>query len=415
MAVARRLVGIDLVRSFAIIGAMGSHAFTAAGAFDGPTSPAMTIVRLLMGLATPIFICLFGSMLEIAYRTKLERDGPLATVQQLLSRSAQCYLLYVLTIGVRMIVGDFPVGYGLRCMLLLGVTPFSDILKFYAVILVFAPLLIRVAQERWGLPALVAFALGVQLAHPLLGVLPSPPLILGRNYLEFPAGFLYGGGEGPGGPSVLHGLSFVVFGLLIGRAAKALTRRRERPARGRAVFSALTLAPLAAAMALWPRHEPVDVTVGLLVDMYYRNDNHPLYFAIGAATAALLVWSATELYDLGRPQPPVGLSFIGTVSLFTFAFGNILLVLAQRLPLPEGPSLAMGVGLLAAVIALSGVFWRSLTIGRAHAKSGRRDALANWARIQGAVVRSISAVVAPISGVYAAVLWREKAPVRQIR
>ena len=134
-----------------------------------------------------------------------------------------------------------------------------------------------------------------------------------------------------------------------------------------------------------------------------------------AAAAALLVWMATELYDRGRSRPPAGLSFIGTVSLFIFAFGNILLVLAQRLPFHDGHSLAAEISLLAAVIALSGLFWKSLTIGRARVKSGGRDALANGARAQGAVVGVIAALVEPIGGVYASVLWREKTAIRHER
>lgn len=401
----KRLVGIDLVRSLAIIGAMGSHAAVSAGAFQGENSPAMMVVRLLMGFATPVFICLFGTMLEIVYRKKMERTGAVATVQQLLSRALQCYLLYVLAVSVRLLIGDYSLGYAIRCVLLIGGTAFSDILKFYAVVLVLSPFIIRLSQHKLGMPALLAYAIGVHLAFPLLAILPPPPLIDGRDYLYPPAGFVYGGAEGVGGPSVAHGISFVIFGILIGRASRLLTGDSGARQLGRRAFAALVVVPMFVAAALWPWQESVVGTAELLIHMDYRNDNHPIYFALGAAAAALFVWIALELYDLRGVRRGSGLAFIGSVSLFTFAFGNILVVLAPQFNLP-GPARALYGGvLLVAVLLLSWTFYTCTTLGRRRLDAGEGGALASWAKLQRLIVNSLSAMMRRPARIYANLLW----------
>lgn len=406
----KRLVGIDLVRSLAILGAMGSHAFVSAGAFQGENSPAMMIVRLLMGFATPVFICLFGTMLEVVYRKKLERSGAALTVQQLLSRALQCYLLYVLAVSVRLLIGDYSLGYALRCVLLIGGTAFSDILKFYAVVLVLSPLIIRLSQSKVGMSLLLAYAIGVHLAFPLLAVLPPPPLIDGRDYLYPPAGFLYGGADGVGGPSVVHGISFVIFGILIGRASRLLTGDDRARHRGRKAFAALAIVPTFLAAALWPWQESIVGTADLLIQMDYRNDNHPIYFAIGAAAAALFVWIALEFYDLKGARAGAGLAFIGSVSLFTFAFGNILVVLAPQLSLTEPARVLYGVVLVMAVLLLSWTFYKCTAIGRRRLGAGGGGALAAWASSQRGIVSALTSVVARPARLYAGLLWSNQEP-----
>mgnify|MGYP001447117256 CR=1 FL=1 len=90
-------------------------------------------------MAPPIFIILFGTMLEIVYKTRFEQGRAVQATSRLLTRALQCYLLYVVTILSMLAAGHTTPGYALRCILMMGVTPYADILKFYTLALAFAP------------------------------------------------------------------------------------------------------------------------------------------------------------------------------------------------------------------------------------------------------------------------------------
>ena len=223
MPAKQRIVGIDVCRSMAIIAATSSHAFVASGAFRFDPSVAMMWFQIATHLATPVFIGLFGSMLYIAYRPKFIYGRDLEGIQQLLSRSAQCYFLYLICILTWVMNGTFSATYGLRCALLIGVTPFVDILKFYTVMLFVAPIIISVSTRfKRGLAILLALAMAPHLAYPLWPPLEPLPIVFGHDYLSLPASFLYGGNSGAGGPSLLHGLILVVYGMWLGKIAEGL-------------------------------------------------------------------------------------------------------------------------------------------------------------------------------------------------
>lgn len=119
-------------------------------------------------------------------------------------------MLYVLS-------DDYSLKFSLATMMLLGVTPFTDILKFYAVVLFLAPILLQL-RERIGLLPLLFGALVVHAAHPILRGLPSPADFQMSLYAERVVTFLFGVGDAQlGGPSILHGLSLVIAGMVFGR------------------------------------------------------------------------------------------------------------------------------------------------------------------------------------------------------
>lgn len=241
--------------------------------------------------------------------------------------------------------------------------------------------------------------------HPLLSLV-SVSSEGGKNYLSFAAGFFYGGGIGPGGPSLLHGMSFVIYGMLIGRLAKALIDPdRAYRYKSRLAFSLAITGLITVCLVLWPWGHPLSEPIQNLIQMVYRKSNHPLYFSIGAATATAQVWAAIEFYDVCKYRLGSSVSFIGSTSLFTFSFGNMLLVLAPRIHLAPAWALYYGLGLLLAVFLLSLAFSKSLRIGRRQAKDGQSGPLATWAIFQASIVAGIAAVTRPFAERYAAMLW----------
>ena len=407
----QRIIGIDICRSFAIIAAMGSHSLVASGGFEMNHNAAMTVLRFFMQLSPPLFIGLFGSMLQIAYRPKFAGGDFDAGVRQLLSRAAQCYLLYVTCVAIRFAMGDFSLGYALRCAFLIGVTPFVDILKFYAIMLLVAPAAIFIATRyRLGLAVLIAVSLLPHLAYPLMSNLPLPPPVFGKDYLSFPASFLYGGAPGAGGPSLLHGFFFVFIGMLIGQLAeKLLSSAPGEPRQARRSLLLMLIVSGGISVALWTWQDPY-ATVRAISDMSLRNHNHPTYFALGTFAMTAAAWVALELYDRRGATFGKGVVFIGSSSLFTFSFGNMLLIAAPKFTLSPAGSLLYGLVLLVAILLLSWSFRRILEIGARQDLEGRHGLARRFYRAQTGLVAAVQRLIIPFGKFYSSIMSANRRP-----
>ena len=86
-----RLNFIDVARTLAIILALFSHAMIDFEGWKLLGSIAAPI-RLLTRSATPLFIFMFGMMLELVYLKKLEQQGLSPVAKRLAVRSLQCYI-----------------------------------------------------------------------------------------------------------------------------------------------------------------------------------------------------------------------------------------------------------------------------------------------------------------------------------
>jgi hypothetical protein len=96
-----------------------------------------------------------------------------------------------------------------------------------------------------------------------------------------------------------------------------------------------------------------------LSNMSLRMDSHVIYFAAGTLSAFCLtlamIWIA-DLWTPGRSAMWSRLSFFGRTSMFTFAWGNMLLYLVDYHPSGPSATLAMAALLLAAICLMSFVF-----------------------------------------------------------
>lgn len=332
-----RIIGLDICRSVAILATMFSHALAEGGAqpYYPLDHPGLIWLRLFLQLSPPVFIILFGAVLEIVYRPRIEAGQKQQTVARLLTRAAQCYLLYLVTLLAMLAAGLSSPGYTLRCALFFGASPYGDILKFYTLALAFAPALLLL-RNRLGLAALGAITIVIHLLHPLILQLAVPETAAGDAYLSPIIGFLIGGGERvTGGPSVLHGMTFVIWGMMIGQTAMVLARpssSRREIVRAAGGMAALLLISATVLLVFWNYEAPHD-TVRDLSSLAYRNANHPIYFAFGLFGTLLAVFASLILYDGLRMKAGRSLAFAGKTSLFTFSFGNALLYLAPALTL----------------------------------------------------------------------------------
>lgn len=324
-----RIIGIDMARSFAICAAMLSHVLLTFDVYQFTPLESTVWMRFIIQMSPPIFISLFGAMLEVAYLPKVRAGQIDSVVSRLLVRAVQCYLLFGATVLALLITrADYTLAYAARTMLFMGATPFADILKFYTLALFLAPLILAM-RYTWGLWPIFFIAIAINLVFPLLMSVPTPPELFDSKALVRLAGFFYGGGEGMvGGPSFLHGLSLVAWGMIVGRMV--IDWRSEDPQRalgGALGLATLFLVSAAATFTMWDREAPLEM-LRQLSNMTLRNENHPIYLTCGAAFVVASVVVCVIIYDMFRVQAGRGMSYIGRTSLFTFSFGNILLYLS---------------------------------------------------------------------------------------
>ena len=357
-----RIVGLDIARSIAILLAMASHVWVVSRMGDFAGGPWVDVLKICMAAATPTFIVLFGTMLEIVYLPRFIAGNRKTIAVRLVSRAIQCWLLYALSIGVLFLIrDDYSAAFSIATVLMLGVTPFTDILKFYAVVLVLAPLLLW-ARYRLGLVALAAGAIAVHLAYPLLIALPTPTELGLREVLSRLWKFLVGLGEAQlGGPSVMRGITLVIAGMVLGRVLIAGTNGQMDLARLRNRTKLLLAGAgmsLAVLFAAFDRN-----TINALGTMSLRIAGHPLYFLFGMHFAVVLTAAATLVTtSIKADRFWRNTAFFGRTSLFTFAFGNMLLYCVTVEPENRAAALQLLAVLLVAIITLS--VWFDLTMRR---------------------------------------------------
>lgn len=332
-----RILGLDICRSAAILLTMFSHALAEGHAQDfyAFTDAGLIWLRLLLQVSPPIFIILFGSMLEIVYRPRIEAGQPLQTTARLLTRALQCYLLYVVTLLAMLAAGLSSPGFTLRCALFLGVTPYGDILKFFTLALAFAPAMIFL-RNRLGFGVLIAASLAILIAHPLIAQIVVPQTASSAELVNPVIGFLIGGGSTfVGGPSVLHSLCFVIWGMLIGRAVIMLTRQgssHQDILKAAGILAAMFAASALALLMFWDLNAPAE-TLQALSNLTFRNANLSIYFAFGLASTLVAVLLCLAISDGMGLRIGQSITFAGKTSLFTFSFGNALLYLAPVMAL----------------------------------------------------------------------------------
>lgn len=359
-AVIPRIIGIDLTRSVAIFFAMLSHVWVVTRMDDFWSGPSADFLRALMALATPTFILLFGTMLEIVYRPRFVAGEQGRVAVRLFSRAIQCWLLYCVSVVVLYLSADgYSLKFSIATMMLIGVTPFTDILKFYAVVLFLAPVLLWL-RNRLGLMPLVVIALVVHAAHPIIRGLPGPLDFHMGMYAERVVTFLFGVGDAKlGGPSILHGTSLIIAGMGFGRLiAGDGTARSKSPTIDIVKRASYLFAGSALLLALGGLLYD-EKSLAELGDMSLRMDSDPLYFGAGLcgaiALTSLAVLATQHLSpDMKRRlERPV---FFGRTSLFTFAFGNMILYGWPDTPDAFGTAIFQAVLVSAMITALSFLF-----------------------------------------------------------
>ena len=340
-----RLHFIDFARTFAVVLALLAHSLNNTKVFDRMGADSLYIKQFTR-TATPIFVFMFGFMIEFVYATRARASGVASIQRRLRVRSFQCYFGYCLTSFCALLGGQQSLyKFAASLAFFFGSSRFGDILRVYAVIMLFTPLLVRL-RLRYGVRFVVFCLAGVLLSFPFVIQLKGVHFGVFNN----PLNVLFGVGIGPQGPSVWHSMSFVLSGMLL---ASSLTGGAEtlRNAFSRFYLIALGLVSICA-VAWFPLvHDgPAEAWVKF-ADSTYRGSNMPGYYLIGIVTSVFWITLFSLLIgtrELSRPVKfflPLGLS-----SLFSYTTGNVLLNLSGYVATRVDPTLYIAVFFVSVLI-----------------------------------------------------------------
>lgn len=315
----KRLQFIDVARALAIALAMLAHGMITFGGWDqlGERAP---YVQLFTRTATPLFIFMFGMMLEIVYVRRMSRSGLQPVSRRLLVRSMQCYVGFIATAAAGWIGGNLSGTEFLSTFIFLEDAQFGNILRFYSVALLLAiPFLW--ARKRLGAWVLVATIAGIWAGDLLL----QPYKGVSFGFYDHWISIGLGTGAIWGGPSVWHGTTFMLAGMLL---ASALTEWRERGLKKFYKTAALfSLAPLSVIGWLVAESSLTHVAGNFASVGVYRAANHIGYYAIGTFACIVILVALAHLIPLKRKLPDWTHSFLvlGYSSLLSYTLGNIIL------------------------------------------------------------------------------------------
>ncbi|MEM8531875.1 MAG: heparan-alpha-glucosaminide N-acetyltransferase domain-containing protein [Chloroflexota bacterium] len=335
--VKKRLNFVDVARSFAIFLAIFSHAMIDFGGWDLLSSDQL-LIRVISRSATPLFIFMFGMMLELVYFKRYEQQGLQPISQRLVKRSFQCFVGYQLTVLAGLIGGSLTPLHATAAALFLADAHFGNILRFYSIALLLAiPLL--VFRQRYKSLGMIGLLVGIWLTYPILTALN----ITNLSVFSGLGGVLFGVVGNNHGPSVLYGFTFLIAGMLV---ASSLDNWREQGFGAFYRMSAVVLGVCGAIVAtLVVSSSAFEVVQNFVTMEAYRAQNHPGYYAIGLFLCMCILIALSFLVPLHRSLPQwsaVPMEF-GRSSLTAYTMGNVVLNLLPAFVV--GTTVAMAIGM----------------------------------------------------------------------
>lgn len=343
----QRVYGLDLARSFAVMSAIVGHSITA---YNSGEHMYNQWVQFVFRSAAPNFIIIFGVFLELIYAADLKTRGLPYITKRLFSRAVQCYFLYIFSCFVITLSQDYSLKYFLRMVLLAGATPYTDILRFYAAMLLLSPFMLQIKQN-YGLKPLVIFCLIVHLVHYIYYPIPYYQGFAGADVVF---GLLYGATTVLAGPSVIHGITLVLTGMWIGQHIRDNIDRHcildiKHPQ--------VLILWLFCMLGMYFIAKTLDegLIVGL-AGMKYRNSNSYVFFMFAISIAVFTIDVSMRVAHLLGAKRIKPVLFLGGTSLFVFSFGNSFLYITLSTGLENNVAVASTLASIAFIVALSWMY-----------------------------------------------------------
>ena len=376
-----RVVYLDVFRCLMVSAAILSHLLGYVHAWDVLGEDVTVPLRLFTRGATPGLLILFGFMVEFVYVPGAGRYGLGECVRRLLYRVMLCYLAFLTVAAAGFLGGTMSAKqFFLNLFLVQGALNANIFAIYFFVLLLTVPVLLL--RLRFGVPSLLAVVAAIWLldvfwvepaANPFMGL--AGPLRLFAHLCDF----LTGLGDS-WGPSILHGMTLVLFGVTLAHALAAKTLRGALPC-AVAVLAALTLVLREGQTAGWATFAQNIADYG-----GYRAHNHEVYYAFGVLHALALMLAAWALTRVLPPAARTLLTYLGSRTFLYFLVANVILTaVPRRFSASSVPLLALlYVLLLAVTYAVMNVWERRLAgaAGMVAARGLLREAAA--AAVRGA-------------------------------
>lgn len=315
----KRLLFIDIARTYAVILALLSHAFVSTGYFD-QIGPNAILIRQFTRMATPMFVFMFGFMVEFIYVRKYEIEGFNSINKRILSRSFQCYVAYALTSFSALLGGYKSLEGFFASLFFFSDSRFGNILRTYSMMLLITPFIIKL-RVRFGLKFLIGSLILLISCYSFIHYFSSLDLGIFNHHFNF----LFGIGLQRGGPSVLGALSFFIAGMICASSLKSYKSQLDPNMFNFHYTSLLLITILSILGFLLIKEDFRDMWV-LFSDGIYRKNNTPEYYIIGIVGSLLTI--TLFYFIVGSRTPSKKIKFIlpiGTSSLISYTTGNLIL------------------------------------------------------------------------------------------
>lgn len=323
-ATKKRIIYLDIFRFVMVSVALLSHVMGHFFIWDVLTPPFENYLRLFTRGASPGLLILFGFMLEFVYVKYASMNGLSYSARRMIYRAGLCYIAVALIATAGLIGLHTPIKHYLAQLLLLSNTVNGDIFALYFVmLLVMIPIV--ALRLRFGLLSLLGLIGGIWLIDFLILQRISIPLGDSLRPLNLaPLGdFLIGAGES-GGPSVFHGLTVVLFGMILGNFFATRSRR--------GMYCLILLVGTAALIIA------AEVTrvgwIGFIANVAnydaYRAHNALTYYAYGIVHAVAVIGIAWQLSRILPAAWQKFMTYLGSRTFIYFLFGNLVLTSSPR-------------------------------------------------------------------------------------
>lgn len=202
-----RILFIDIARTYAVFLALFAHFVSN----YGPPGKGIILGNYMFftSIATPLFIIIFGFMMEIVYSPKIEQFQHIK--RKMLIRSLQCYCAYLFTAFAAAYGGFINYSDIWRVALFAERSRHGNILLLYTVLLLIMPYIL-LGKNKFGNWFLVITFILISLLSNLISNMER----INFGIYDVLITNLIGIGESRGGPSVLFSLLFVIVGIAIG-------------------------------------------------------------------------------------------------------------------------------------------------------------------------------------------------------